>query len=108
MQRQLRAMTTPCFAALLLALAWGCAPGATAHAEGKSDGAKVYQEKKCARCHKDGGKRDLKGVGKRRSAKWLKAYLQQQESIDGKKHKKKFKGTDAELEALVKWLAAQK
>lgn len=37
----------------------------------------------------------------------VKAFITQQSDLDGKKHKKAAKGTDAELDALVSWLLAQ-
>ena len=35
-------------------------------------------------------------------------WLMKQEMIDGKYHKKKFRGTDAELKVLTTWLATLK
>lgn len=40
-------------------------------------------------------------------AEWLAAYLKQEETHDGEKHKKKFTGSDEELQALIDWLKAQ-
>jgi len=49
---------------------------------------------------------DLGGVGIERKADWLSQYLQKVEAIDGKKHMKKFRGTDEELATLTTWLAS--
>jgi mono/diheme cytochrome c family protein len=92
--------------AFALGTGLGCAPSPAQ--AGDSAGEKVFADQKCAKCHKPGSKRDLAGVGKKHDAKWLTAFLKHEEAIDGKKHKKKFTGTDAELEALVKWLASLK
>jgi cytochrome c5 len=35
-------------------------------------------------------------------------YIKQESELDGEKHKKGFKGTDEELQALVDWLLEQK
>jgi mono/diheme cytochrome c family protein len=84
----------------------GCRAGG-AQAEGAPSGEKVFEEHGCARCHKPGGKRDLAGIGKKYEADALADYLRGKTEIDGKKHKTKFKGTDAELQALVSWLASK-
>ncbi len=34
------------------------------------------------------------------------AYLRKQGDLDGKQHKKEFKGTDEEIQAIVDWLAS--
>ncbi|MGD8863154.1 MAG: cytochrome c [Myxococcales bacterium] len=85
----------------------GCRAGG-AQAEDAPSGEKVFEEHKCARCHKPGGKRDLAGVGKKHKPEALADYLRGKTEIDGRKHKPKFDGTDAELQALVKWLAGRK
>src|SRR5690349_9450927 len=78
-----------------------------------NDGKKVFVDNKCAQCHSIKSENiaaeekesvDLSGVGTRHPAAWLKGYLLKTEEKDGKKHKKKFRGTDAELDALVAWL----
>ncbi len=35
-------------------------------------------------------------------------YIKQESEVDGEKHKKEFKGSDEELQALVDWLLEQK
>jgi hypothetical protein len=78
----------------------------------------VFAAKKCSLCHsiesldverttkseKIAGP-DLSAVGKEHSAEWLEGWLRRQEKKDGKTHSREFKGTDAELEELVAWLA---
>lgn len=51
---------------------------------------------------------DLGGVGIERKADWMTKYLQKVEAINGKKHIKKFKGTDAELLTMATWLESLK
>ena len=51
---------------------------------------------------------DLSAVGVKRSAEWIAAYLSKKEAIEGRKHIKKFRGTDAELATLAAWLATLK
>jgi len=51
---------------------------------------------------------DLGGVGIERKADWLTKYLTKLEAIDGKKHMKKFRGTDEELATLTAWLESLK
>jgi mono/diheme cytochrome c family protein len=81
-----------------------------AAAEAPADGKAVFVAQKCTKCHSapgiKGGKKDLAGVAKTRSAAWMKKWLLKEETIDGKKHKKGFSGTPAELDAVVKWLSS--
>jgi Cytochrome c. len=52
---------------------------------------------------------DLSGVGLKRDANWIKAFLLKKERTEeGKKHKPKWKGTDDELKIVSEWLAQQK
>jgi hypothetical protein len=51
---------------------------------------------------------DLSGVGLKRDAAWIEGWLLKKELIDGKKHKKKFRGTEPETKTLASWLASQK
>jgi len=41
-------------------------------------------------------------------AEWMGQFLRKQVQKDGANHKKEFKGTDEELQALVDWLLEQK
>ncbi len=52
---------------------------------------------------------DLSGIGKSLTAEWISKWLKKEETNqEGRKHKKKFKGSDADLQVLSAWLAALK
>lgn len=51
---------------------------------------------------------DLSHVGKERSAAWIVGWLNRTETINGKRHKKKFTGTPAEAQTLANWLSSLK
>ncbi len=51
---------------------------------------------------------DLSFVGSSREAEWTTLYLQKKETIDGNKHKKRYKGKDEDLAVLVDWLVSLK
>lgn len=88
----------------------------TASRPTKADGPKIFRSEGCDVCHSvsaagieaRGPERvqgpDLSGVGARVDAGLLAGYLRQEAAIDGKKHRKGFKGSDEELQALVDWL----
>lgn len=57
-----------------------------------------------AEVEEETGPPDLSEVGASRKAEWLHLYLTKEEAIDGKKHMKRFKGSDEERAALVDWL----
>jgi mono/diheme cytochrome c family protein len=109
--------------------------GAAAAEEKASPGKALFLANKCMACHtistegvekskaadaeaaaegKSGegaskkGPPDLSGVGLRHDAAWLGKYLLKLEAKDGKKHLKKFRGTDEELGVLSAWLASLK
>ena len=85
-------------------------------------GKQVFVEHKCNECHTvkvEGVERskkkkkgidppDLSDVGKSRKRDWMQRFLQKKEKIDGKKHKKKFRGDAAEEKALLDWLTSLK
>ena len=49
---------------------------------------------------------DLSGIGKKQDADWFSKWLTKKvKNDDGKRHRKKFKGTDAELASLVGFLS---
>lgn len=97
------------------------APDTAAYAAGAPDGKQVFLSQKCDLCHavpaagiaattqsmKMKGP-DLDGLAARHDATWTKKYLAKQEAIGDKKHPKELKASDAEGEALVAWLLAQK
>ena len=51
---------------------------------------------------------DLSGVGIKRDVTWIENWLARKELIDGKKHKKRFSGTPAEMKTVAAWLATMK
>ncbi len=82
-------------------------------------GRAVFEAQKCSMCHSVSTagieaksekmfKGDLVNLGKERDAKWLGEYLMRKVQLEGEDHKKEFKGTDEELQALVDWLLEQK
>jgi mono/diheme cytochrome c family protein len=87
-------------------------PASRAAAEPPADGKALFVEMKCTKCHSapeiKGGKGDLTGVGKKRTPDWIAKWLKKEEAIDGKKHKKAFTGTPAQMDAVVKWLSTLK
>ena len=72
-----------------------CHDVSTAGIESKTKSEKMY-----------GG--DLVGLAEEWDAKTLAAYIKQESEKDGAQHKKEFKGSDEELQALVDWLLEQK
>jgi hypothetical protein len=85
------------------------------HADGKS----VFLTNKCTHCHtvnsmhiaRSGDEEkpvDLSKVGAQKNADWIKKYLLKETDLKGKKHKKAWKGSDADLNALAGWLAGLK
>lgn len=93
-------------------------------------GQKIYIKQKCSQCHPIEALKiakvesdeeeaeeadeekvdppDLSGVGKERTAEWIVKWEKKEEQIKGRKHKKKYKGTDEELKTLAEWLATLK
>jgi len=51
---------------------------------------------------------DLSGVGLEHDAKWISAFLNKEETLDGEKHEKRFKGTEAERRTVASWLGSLK
>lgn len=85
--------------------------------EGEAPGAAVFEAMKCNMCHsvttagiEAKSEKMFKGdlIDIDHDAKWLVQYMKQEIEIDGEPHKKPFKGTDEELQALVDWLLEQK
>lgn len=103
----------------LVAILTGLGVGAAA--AGTEAGKETFLAQKCNQCHSVssagieattksekmfGG--DLTGVGERRMAEWIAKFVRREETIDGKQHKKEWKGTDVDLQQIVDWLATQK
>jgi cytochrome c len=92
--------------------------------EETSSGHQLYLEMKCNMCHavstagieaKTTSEKmlgpDLVGLAEHKSltdAGAIMEYVKQESELDGAEHKKGFKGTDEELQALVDWLLEQK
>ncbi|HLE83699.1 MAG TPA: c-type cytochrome, partial [Thermoanaerobaculia bacterium] len=90
--------------------------------EAEAAGKQVFLGQRCSTCHSvstagieakvasgptAGG--DLAGVGERRDRAAIEAILRQEETVgDGKKHPKRFAGSQAELDALIDWLSPQR
>jgi mono/diheme cytochrome c family protein len=86
-------------------------------ADNKPDGKKVFTDNKCAACHniesegiikKTSSAKttppDLSKIGTKLNQTNIVNYLKKKELINDKKHPAVFKGTDDELNAMVKWL----
>lgn len=86
-----------------------------------SDGKAVFEAKKCVKCHtvasqnlettskKDPSEiKDLSNVGNEVDEATLKAYLVKEAELNGEMHKVKFRGEDADFDALVQWLLSLK
>jgi len=80
-----------------------------------ADGAQVFQDLKCNTCHAvpaasiesklskmPGG--TLPKEGETHDAAWFTSFLKKEIKLDGKEHKKTFKGSDEELKAVADWL----
>jgi len=112
-------------AALFLCVLTG--PADAADAAKAPNGKPVFTKYKCNSCHtieaqaitkkadptdKDEatGRKppDLSGVGVKRKAAWIEAYLLKKEMIETRKHMKKFRGTDPELKTVAGWLESMK
>jgi len=85
------------------------------------DGKEVFETQKCNLCHdvstvgieaKTKSEKlkgpDLVNLADSYEADWIVKYVKKEAELDGKTHKKPFKGTDEELQALVDWLLEQK
>jgi mono/diheme cytochrome c family protein len=89
---------------------------------GATDGKSIFVDNKCSNCHSITGQgiersgkpegdekpSDLSAVGKKRNAEWIQKWLMKEETLEGKKHMKKFKGPEADLKVLATWLGGLK
>ena len=94
-----------------------------------SAGQKVFTDAKCQMCHtvyaagvgeppaedakkedeeEAAGPPDLSLTGAGKTAEWMSLFLQKKDTLNDKKHMKKFKGSDEDLTALVDWLLTLK
>ena len=113
--------------AVIIALAVSVVIPATAEANplagqegsGGMDGKEVFMAAKCNMCHAVSTvgieakvkSEKMKGpdlVNSTRDAATLKGYLKGETEMNGAKHKKPFKGSDEELQAIIDWLLEQK
>jgi len=95
---------------------------ASSSAEKMPDGKSIFVAASCNTCHSvtaqgiqrsgtaTGGQAppDLSGTGLRHGADWFKQWLLKTVALNGKKHIKKWKGSDADLATLCGWLAGLK
>lgn len=51
---------------------------------------------------------DLSGVGKEHTAEWIIRWEKKLEKKKGRKHKKKWKGSESDLKVMADWLATLK
>ncbi len=81
------------------------------------NGKQIFIDSKCNNCHtvnateitsKKDDAVDLSNAGSVGDAQLIKTYLLKETKINDKDHKMKFKGSDAELNALAEWLATLK
>lgn len=88
-------------------------------AAGTPEGKTIFLSKKCNSCHAVASQSiehtvatskapDLSKIGAVQNADWIKGWLLRTEELRGKKHVKKWSGTDAQLTKLVAWLATLK
>ena len=117
------------FAIALLGLVLFWAGAQTADKEKTPPGQEVFMQYKCNSCHSVDAQKiavkksdeedeeaeedekqppDLSGVGLEHDAKWMSDYLLKKEKIDGKTHRKKFRGKAPELKDLTAWLSTLK
>lgn len=91
--------------------------GFGAIAAANNDGKTIFTTSKCNTCHKvskagitstNASAQDISGVGASHNAAWFEKYLNKVETLNGKKHVKKFSGTPADLTTLAKWLESLK
>ncbi len=104
----------------VLSVAWSVMLLAATASAGEPPGQKVFLEQKCNQCHTvarakialggvpEGKPADLSQIGGAHTPDWMKAFLLKKEVLNGEKHKRKFLGPDAELQALVDWLSSLK
>ncbi len=94
----------------------------TMHSSATSSGKSIFLDSKCDKCHTISSQSiersgatppgklppDLSGVGLKHNADWIKGWLLKEEELNGKKHLKKWSGSDDDLKTLCNWLASLK
>jgi cytochrome c2 len=110
------------------------ATGVSDEKDDEKEGVKLFKKYKCIECHtvavagigekvapgkteseednEEEGEAiespDLSKVGDKYDAKWISGYLRKKNSIEGRKHKKRFKGKKEERQVLSLWLESLK
>jgi mono/diheme cytochrome c family protein len=95
--------------------------GASSAHRADLDGKQIFLDNKCSNCHSihiegikgkrpEGGAKpsDLSNTGAKLKPEWIEKWLMKEETLYGKKHMKKFKGTSEELHVLAEWLSSLK
>jgi cytochrome c551/c552 len=81
-------------------------------AEGETPAATAATDKPAATATTETKKKktppDLSGVGLEHDAKWISAFINKEETLDGEKHEKRFKGAEADRRTLAMFLASMK
>jgi hypothetical protein len=89
-------------------------PPSTPTASTGTNGKDLFVANKCNACHgvKSQGiakdTRDLSTIGAKHDAAWITAFIKGVETLNGKKHAKKFTGSDADAATIGAWLAGLK
>lgn len=102
--------------ALALALTLGLTLVSSTALASDAPGKAVFTAQACNKCHavkaegitSDGDGPDLSKVGATLDAATIEKFITKQAELNGKKHKKKYQGSDDDLKKLVAWLAALK
>ena len=97
------------------------AMGATSRSNEDKEGKAIFTSAKCSNCHSiktlgikglrpEGGAKpnDLSNTGGKFKAPWIEKWLLKEETLNNKKHMRKFKGTPEELHTLAAWLETLK
>ena len=95
--------------------------GATWRPAAEKDGKSIFLDNKCSNCHSistqgikglrpEGGAKpnDLSNTGGKFKAPWIEKWLMKEETLNNKKHMRKFKGSPEELHMLAEWLETLK
>ncbi len=95
--------------------------GATLHSTADKDGKTIFLDNKCSNCHSissqgikglrpEGGAKpnDLSNTGVKLRSEWIEKWLMKEETLNNKKHMRKFKGSPEELHTLASWLETLK
>lgn len=102
----------------VLAISFVVAIVGSLRADDVEKGKQIFTDQKCRSCHSvetAGFKKkpnqkvpDLSEVGSKYDAAFLIKFLEKKETIEGRKHMKKFTGSSGDLEALANWLISLK